>query len=227
VQKPILRQDRDERAWLAAQYGLSNNTIVLGCFGRMFEYKQVSDAVAATGLLNKTAPRKFFLMVVGCAPNPTAYESQVRALAQTMCPQAHCFLPFTDDPFPLMGACDVLLMPSVEPFGRVLVEAMYLGIPFVATDTAGPKEIMEGADPLCGKLVPPMRPDLIADAVLQIVKNTKVEHPAVPHRLSQDGIVGSTVQFYRDVLDGRVRNAERAMVPAETTETGVSRQPQG
>jgi glycosyltransferase involved in cell wall biosynthesis len=47
----------------------------------------------------------------------------------------------------IMGALDALLVPSDgEPFGRVVVEAMAAGTPVLASDAAGPAEIIEDGE---------------------------------------------------------------------------------
>ncbi len=205
VKKPGPQDTRKERDRLLARRGLSSETIVVGFCGHIFEGKRVTDVVEAVGLLNAAAPGKFFLAAIGGSSDPSEYETHVRALAGSKCPGRHWFFPFASDPFPLMAACDVLVVPSIEPFGRVLVEAMYLGIPFVATDVSGPKEIMALADARCGKLVPPARPDLIAEAITEVIKNRPDERPPVPRPLTREGIIGGAVQFYRDVLEAKAK----------------------
>lgn len=205
VRKPGPQDGRKERARVLAECGLSAETVIVGFCGRFFKDKRLADVVEAVAQLNATAPGKFFLLAMGGSADPSAYEAyetEVRTLAEIKCGGCHRFLPFARDPFPLLAACDVLVMPSIEPFGRVLVEAMYLGIPFVAADAGGPREIMDLADPRCGKLVPPVRADLIAAAVLDIVGNRCDERPPVPNALSREAIIGGAVQFYRDVLTG-------------------------
>jgi glycosyltransferase involved in cell wall biosynthesis len=203
VKKPALEGKRNERERLIAEHGLGADTTIVGYFGHIFKYKRVADVVDAVGLLNAAAPGKFFLVVIGSSSTPSEYETHVRALAEAKCPGRHRFLKFADDPFPLMAACSVVVQPSIEPFGRVLVEAMYLGVPFVATDAGGPKEIMSFADARCGKLVPSERPDLIAEAITTLMKNRPAVRPPVHHLLTREGIVGGAVQFYQEVLADR------------------------
>ena len=74
-----------------------------------------------------------------------------------------------EDVRPWYRAADVMLLPSEnEPFGRVLVEAMAVGVPIVATSGGGVPEIVRhGKD---GLLVDPASATKIAEAVISILK---------------------------------------------------------
>lgn len=68
-----------------------------------------------------------------------------------------------------MAACQVVVHASVspEPFGRVLLEAMALGRPVVATDAGGPREVVSaGVD---GLLVPPGDARAMAQAMARLL----------------------------------------------------------
>ena len=69
-----------------------------------------------------------------------------------------------------MQAMDVVVHASErEPFGIVVVEAMSLGKPVVATLPGGPEEIItDGTD---GRLVPWNRPDALAEAILKYLRD--------------------------------------------------------
>lgn len=63
---------------------------------------------------------------------------------------------------------DVFILPSrVEPFGRVLVEAMSAGLPVVASDVGGIPEIIPDEDK--GVLVPVDNHQALAEAVLKVL----------------------------------------------------------
>ena len=65
---------------------------------------------------------------------------------------------------PWMQALDVLLVPAVrEPFGRTLIEAMFLGTPVVATDDGGNREAIE--NDVTGFLVPPDQPESFVEPI--------------------------------------------------------------
>jgi glycosyltransferase involved in cell wall biosynthesis len=72
------------------------------------------------------------------------------------------------DVHPWYDALDVVVHASFgEPFGLVLVEAMALGKPVVATAAGGPLEIIE--DGISGVLIPPGDPDRLAATIDRIL----------------------------------------------------------
>lgn len=78
------------------------------------------------------------------------------------------FLGERDDVPDLLAAADLLVLPSwAEPFGRVLIEAMAMARPVVATHAGGVPEVVEhGAS---GLLVPPREPAALAQAILALL----------------------------------------------------------
>ncbi len=79
-----------------------------------------------------------------------------------------------DDVLPLMASADAGVVPSVwkEPFGLVLSEFMSLGVPVVASAQGGPLEIItDGKD---GVLVPPSKPDLLAEAIRRLADDSSL-----------------------------------------------------
>ena len=68
-----------------------------------------------------------------------------------------------------MAACAVVVHASTspEPFGRVLLEAMALGRPVVATDDGGPREVV--TPDVDGLLVPPSDAPALARAMIRLL----------------------------------------------------------
>ncbi|MDH5689846.1 MAG: glycosyltransferase family 4 protein [Candidatus Bathyarchaeota archaeon] len=65
-----------------------------------------------------------------------------------------------------MKNCDVFCVsPRTESFGVVYLEAMAYGKPIVATNVGGIPEVLSG----CGVLVPSNNPDLLAEALIEIL----------------------------------------------------------
>ena len=67
-----------------------------------------------------------------------------------------------------LGKCSALIMVHkwVEAFGNAAIEALACGVPVITYDRGGPSEIVR--DGVTGFVVPPDRPDLVADAVSRL-----------------------------------------------------------
>ena len=84
-------------------------------------------------------------------------------------------MPYGYDVRPWFKAASVLILPSDdEPFGRVLVEAMALGVPVVATRSGGVPEIVRDKED--GLLVAPGRADEIAFAAKKILNDDSLRN---------------------------------------------------
>jgi len=76
------------------------------------------------------------------------YEAEVRDLLSRVDPAGKVhLLPFQDNVWPYYDACDVVCVPSYdEPFGRVAIEAGALGIPVLAANSGGLREIVRDGE---------------------------------------------------------------------------------
>jgi glycosyltransferase involved in cell wall biosynthesis len=80
------------------------------------------------------------------------------------------------------AAMNVLVLPSAqpEPLGDVIIEAMAMGVPVIATSLGGPPEVVQ--DGVTGFLVPPSDPEALADKIELLIKD-----PKLGQRLGQAG----------------------------------------
>ena len=105
------------------------------------------------------------LLILGDGPE----RSDLEALSRQMgLGSAVGFLGHRANPFPYLKNARCLVLSSVaEGFGLVLLEAMALGVPVISTDCpGGPAEVLGGGE--YGLLVPPGRPDALADDMLRL-----------------------------------------------------------
>jgi glycosyltransferase involved in cell wall biosynthesis len=92
------------------------------------------------------------------------------------------FTGFRDDIPDLLAIMDVVIHASVspEPFGRVIMEAMSLGKPVIATDIGGVPEFVQHG--VTGRLVPPCDPKALAEAMAELLRD-----PLERNRLGNNG----------------------------------------
>ncbi|MGH2766515.1 MAG: glycosyltransferase family 4 protein [Actinomycetota bacterium] len=107
------------------------------------------------------------------------------------------------------AASEVFCAPATgrESFGIVLVEAMAAGLPVVASDIAGYREVVR--DGIEGILVPPRDPGALAEALGRILDDP-ANRTALgragrerARRFSWDGVAGEVEAVYREVVGGR------------------------
>ncbi len=138
------------RERLRAELGLGD-TFTFLMAGRLHPEKGYESLFEAVRLLKGRADQPFVLLVAGRGPLLEHYETMVAGLDIA---NRVRFLGFRDDLPDLMVASDLFVLPSLaESFGLVLAEALYLGLPVVASRTGGIPEVVD--DGVDGLLVPP------------------------------------------------------------------------
>jgi GT2 family glycosyltransferase len=102
------------------------------------------------------------LVVAGAAVTSADYEAELRRSAG----EGVTFAGRVDDPRALLHHAACLIHCSDrEPFGLALVEALACGVPVVAPDAGGPREIV---DESCGRLYPPGDAAAAAGAIREV-----------------------------------------------------------
>ncbi len=108
----------------------------------------------------------------------------------------------------VLRALDALLVPSdEEPLGRVIIEAMAMQTPVIATTVGGPPEVIE--DGVTGLLAPPGAPERWADQLARVLEDpawtravARRGRESVTARFDRDRYVDLVLGVYRDVLGG-------------------------
>jgi glycosyltransferase involved in cell wall biosynthesis len=109
-----------------------------------------------------------------------------------------------DELFALYRAADVVVVPSVwpEPLSRVLLEAMRIGRPVVATAVGGSPEAVEHG--VTGLLVPRRDPEALAKAVIELLLD-----PERRKRMGQAAARRALTVFDEERLVGELLDAYR------------------
>ena len=162
--------------------------------GRLAKQKDYPTLIRAFALVHRECPAR--LMILGEGEE----RPKLEALIQELGLDDDISLPgFVDNPYAYMARVAVFVLSSAwEGFGNVLVEAMAVGTPVVATDCpSGPAEILEGGK--WGKLVPVGDIEKIAKAIIETLED--LNRPDVTKR-AQDFGIEKPVQAYLEVLLG-------------------------
>jgi glycosyltransferase involved in cell wall biosynthesis len=162
---PVNGVDGAERGPAARQrsrslLGLSPCAPVVGAVGRLTYQKAPEDFVAAVAALDRAD-------VTGVWVGGGELADQVDALASAAGRQVVLAGERADVP-ELLPAFDVFALPSrYEGLPTAVAEAMACGVPVVATAVNAVADLVEPG--VTGMLVPPARPELMADAIRYVI----------------------------------------------------------
>jgi glycosyltransferase involved in cell wall biosynthesis len=175
---------------------------VIGTVGRLTEQKGIRYFIEAVPAISEVFP-KIKVLIAGSGEG----ENELRSLAERMgVAKKVQFLGYTANIAEVMNRMNIFVLPSVwEGFPYVLLEAMLLKRPIVATDIFGINEIVQHGK--SGILVKPRDPKAIAAAVVFLLsKKTKscmlgiAAYKRVMQRFTTDKTLLKIEQLYRSLL---------------------------
>ncbi len=152
------------RPLVRKRYGVADNEPVIAVFGRLEPVKGHADLLEAARLMLQMRSDLHF-WIVGEGSLDKALQRRAHALGIA---GAVRFLGYQQDVAPLMAASDLIVLPSRhESFGIVLIEAMSLGKPILASAVGGVSEVIP--DGIGGILVPPGQPAELSRRALRLL----------------------------------------------------------
>lgn len=129
--------------------------------GRLVPWKQVDGIIQAIAHLDGVG-----LVIIGDGSERGALENLARSMGLTdrvhfAGQRGHA------ETLALMAACDLFVLNSTyEGFPHVVLEAMSLGLPVVATAVGGTPELVQ--DGVNGRLIPPDAPPVLAEVIMKL-----------------------------------------------------------
>jgi glycosyltransferase involved in cell wall biosynthesis len=170
-----LRAAAPTRDEARARLGLDVDAIVIVGLGRLMPIKGFDLLVRALPIVVSQVPSACVLLV-GEGAERAHLERIAASLGVAGCLR---LTGQTTDVAPYLAAADVVAVPSRnEGMGRVIVEAMALGRPVVATAVGGIPDVVTDGE--CGRLIEPEDVDALAAALIEFGRD-----PALRRKLGE------------------------------------------
>lgn len=194
---------RIQRTLAREELGLSPDRIAIATVARLAPQKGHQYLLEAAKSIVKHAPQAVFV-IVGDGPLRSQLEAQVRDLALE--PWVR-FLGVSDNPIRVLSGCDVFVLPSLwEGLPIALLEAMAMGLPCVATDVGGVKEVLSNGQ--SGFIVNPKDETALANAIVDLCSDESLRvriGTAAFKRVLDHHDIGALISSYERLLGTLVR----------------------
>jgi glycosyltransferase involved in cell wall biosynthesis len=199
---PVSDTGRDE---LRRQLGIAPHARVVLTVGRLSYEKAQRDLIDAIAHIRPRWPA-VRLVVVGDGPERMRLERQTASLAQR---DVVVFAGHVVDVRPVYAIADVFVLPSLsEGSPNVLLEALAAGVPVVATEVGGVRELIEHE--ANGLLTPPADPKAMADAIERVLSDevsaaarSREGRKRVLQDFAPETYSARLLELYEQVLDSR------------------------
>ncbi len=199
------RVEGDGRRAVRAALGVGDDDVLIGAVGRLVVEKGYVELIEAFGAVSARWPEAKFVVV---GPEDT---DKADALSPELLSRADDagvrFLGHRDDMVDLYAAMDVYVLASHrEGFPRSAMEAAAMGLPVVATDIRGCRQVVE--DGLTGMLVPVGDAHALATAISSLVSDSgrrgamgRAARDKATLDFDQQRLIDQTLAVYGRLLD--------------------------
>jgi glycosyltransferase involved in cell wall biosynthesis len=210
----------NRRAFLH-ELGLPPDAQVVGFVGRLWPQKRVEDLLWACDIVRHVKPQ-LRVLVIGDGPLRESLQDYARAIQVA---DRTLFLGQRSDIDRLLQVVDVLVLPSAyEGMPNAILEAMWAGVPVVATNIPGTNELV--VDGVTGYLVPVGDRAALARRIHQLLDNPALRsslgqaaRERVRQHFSVARMVEAHVALYRELLERGTRG--EPVLGRATTEKGA------
>ena len=173
--------------------------------GRLLLEKGVREFVDAARLVRTKLPDTSFSLAGGADPNnPSSIDERV--IAEWKRKGDVSFLGHTEEVRDLLQAADLVVLPSYREGAPLsLIEAAACGLPLVATDVPGCREVV--LHKVNGLLVPPKNSQLLSEAIVELLLDPErrramggESRKLACEVFAQDRVIRETMDVYSDAL---------------------------
>jgi glycosyltransferase involved in cell wall biosynthesis/ribosomal protein S18 acetylase RimI-like enzyme len=193
--------DPGVRERLRAGFGAGEEDIVVGMVGRLVAEKGYPELFEAATTLGPG----YMLVVIG-PDDPEKADALPPGAVENARAAGVRFLGMRTDIQDIYSAMDLFVLPSHrEGFPRAAMEAAAMGLPIVATDIRGCRQVVD--DGVNGLLVPVLDPPALARAITKLggdreslASMSEASARIARDRFDEDAVVDKVMASYRDGL---------------------------
>ena len=191
----------NEKQNLKRELGIPENALIIGTVGRLEPVKGPEFLIEAAKYIIPKHPNTYFLF----AGDGHLKKNLEKKASDLGIKNNIIFLGWRNDIAKIISVYDIFVLPSLnEGMGRVLVEAMALGKPIVASNAGGiPDLVTHGKN---GFLVPPKDPRELANYIQILLEDGEKREKMgmagkdMVKNFSKEKTVGKIAELYKELM---------------------------
>ena len=197
--------DDEARAWARRELGAPEGAVVVGVVGRLVDEKGIGEVLAAATARHGAEPALHWALIGPSDPDKAdAVDAASLDRARRV---GVALLGERDDVERLYPGMDLFVLASHrEGFPRAAMEAAAMGVPVVATDIRGCRQVVD--DGVTGRLVPVRDAAALAAAVASLAADPEARRSMgaasrakAAREFDQRRVIDLTLSVYRELLD--------------------------
>ena len=150
----------------------SSDTVVIGTIGSLIKRKSIDQLLRASALVAMRCSHPFCMLIVGEGPEHDRLVSLTKSLKLE---KRIVFAGFQQQPLAWTAAMDIVTLTSAkEGLPRVILEAMLLSKPVIASDIVGSRELVIPEQ--TGLLYPYGDEEILARHLQRLIENRDIRH---------------------------------------------------
>lgn len=138
--------DPESALTLKSRIFMEDDTLVIGMFGRIVEWKRYHLVIEAVKKLADNKKYNWKLLIVGDTSvdgSDSYYNDLIQKVMDYGLEENVIFYGYSNKPLDVMKECDLTINFSLnEPFGRVIIESLLAQTPVIVSDSGGAPEII-------------------------------------------------------------------------------------
>ena len=169
INEESLKKESLDREQILKKFGIQPNNFIVGVISVLKPRKGLFTFINAVKMVAQDCPN-VKILIIGKGPLKEKLDDQIKSLNLQ---NQIIFYDYVENIAETYKIFNLFVLPSLtEGFPAVLLEAMALKVPIIATKVGGVPEAIE--DGISGILVPPQNSKALAEAIIKIYKDSNL-----------------------------------------------------
>lgn len=203
LEKIKIQDKKNSKEKITSTFNLNKNSILIGSLIALVPHKDPINFIKAAKYVTQNYGNTEFII---CGEGELKEKCELEIKNLGLMNNFH-LLGYCSNNTEILNALDIFVLPSKEEgLGSVLIEAMAIGLPIVATNAGGITELIENG--YNGIAVPKEDPEKFASAIIKLIKDENLRKNLSKNAIEKSKNYSSKIMAQKtlDVYEKAIKN---------------------